>query len=206
MLDAVNEGLDARQAFAKTIGKPFRTFEREWKAYLKTREVADLPDDDGYEEKLVFKDEKKSESDTHQIEKPRAREYMQLGELMQARDRCEAALVEYEKAAHLLGDKNPMLQTRRAQCLLDAGRADEALRMLQPVHKTYPDYVQIWIQMGSASLALEQYAQARDYLREAARINPFDPSVHDKLAAAYSKLGDEEAAAEEHRKFERLVR
>lgn len=205
MLDAVNEGLDARQAFAKTIGKPFPAFEKEWKAYLKTRPTADLPDEEGYEEKLVFKDDKKSKSDTQQIEKPRAREYMQLGELMQARGRCEAALVEYKKAAHLLGDKNPMLQTRRAQCLLDADRADEALSVLQPVHKTYPDYVQIWIQMGSAALLLEQYAQARDYLREAARINPFDPAVHAKLAEAYSKLGDE-TVAEEHRKFEKLVR
>lgn len=205
LLDAVNEGLDARQAFAQTIGKPFPTFEREWKAYLKTRQVPDLPDEDGYEEKLVFKDEKKSESEANQIEIPRAREYMQLGELMQARDRCKAALVEYDKAAHLLGDKNPMLQTRRAQCLLTDERAAEALAMLEPVHKTYPDYVQIWIQMGSAALMLKQYDKALEYLREAARINPFDPAVHGQLAEAYSKLGDE-TSAEEYRKFEKLVR
>ena len=205
LLDAVNEGLDARQAFAQTIGKPFATFEREWKAYLKTREIPNLPEDDGYEEKLVFKDEKKDTSETHQIEKPRAREYMQLGELMRARGRCEAALVEYQKAAHLLGDKNPLLQTRRAQCLLEGERAQDALGMLQSVHQTYPDYVQVWIEMGRAALALEQYAEAREYLIEAARINPFDPVVHEQLARAYSKLGDE-SAAEESRKFEKLVR
>lgn len=205
LLDAVNQGLDARQAFAQTLGKPFSTFERDWKAYLKTREIPNLPDDDGYEEKLIFKDEKKDSLETHQIEKPRAREYMQLGELMRARGRCEAALVEYQKAAHLLGDKNPLLQTRRAQCLLDGQRAQDALGMLEPVHQTYPDYVQVWIEMGRAALALERYAQARDYLIEAARINPFDPLVHEQLAQAYSRLGDE-AAAEESRRFEKLVR
>lgn len=204
LLDAINEGLGARAAFAKTIGKPFRTFEREWRAYLKTRKMADVPDENGYDDKLVFKDEKKADADVNQIEKPRAREYMQLGELMQARGRFKAALVEYEKAAHLLGDKNPMLQTRRAQCLLQEDRPNDALEVLQPVHDTYPNYVQSWIEMGSAALALKQYDRARDYLREAARINPFDPAVHEKLAEAYSKLGDA-AAAKTYREFEKLV-
>jgi hypothetical protein len=42
-------------------------------------------------------------------------------------------------------------------------------------------------------------------LTEAARINPFDPEVHEKLAEVYSRLGDARMA-EKFRKFAKLVR
>jgi tetratricopeptide (TPR) repeat protein len=204
LLDAVNEGLDARDAFAKTAGKPFATFEKEWMVYLKTREMVDLPDDSGYEEKLRFKEEDASKSEVNEIEQPEARDHMHLGEMLQARNRHAAALVQYEKAAHLLGQTNPVLQTRRAQCLLEQNDAKQALEVLAPVQNKYPGYVQAWIEMGRASLALGQYAEARDHLNEAARINPFDPQVHKMLSEAYDKLG-ETAMAEKFRKFAKLV-
>jgi Flp pilus assembly protein TadD len=204
LLDAINEGLDAREAFAKTVGKPFRTFEKEWMAYLKTRDMGDLPDDSGYEEKLRFKEENASASEVNEIEQPEARDHMHLGEMLQARKRHAAALVEYKKASHLLGQTNPVLQTRQAECLLEENDAKGALEVLAPVRKKYPGYVQAWIEMGKASLALGQYAQARDYLNEAARINPFDPEVHEKLSQAYEKLGQADMA-EKFRKFAKLV-
>lgn len=203
LLDAINEGLDAKQAFAKTIGKPFSAFEKDWRAYLKTREMAEVDDPSGYEEKLVFKDEQAS-SEADDIDQPEARDHMHLGEMLQARNRHGAALVQYKKAAHLLGDNNPVLRTRQAQCLLEEDNPKEALTVLEPVRETFPGYVQAWIEMGNAALALGNYDQARDYLEEAARINPFDPEVHAKLAEAYDKLGNK-SMAEKFRKFARLV-
>lgn len=205
LLDAVNAGMDAKQAYAHTLGEPFSAFEKHWLAYLKTRKSVAMPDENGFEDKLVFRDQKTEESDLNSIEKPLARQYMHLGELMQARDRWAAALVEYEKAAHLLGQKHPLLQTRRAQALLAEKRPEEALAMLKGVHEIYPGFVQIWVEMGRAALALEQYDAARDYLTEAARINPFDPAIHEYLAETYTRQGDAKTA-EEFRQFAKLVR
>jgi tetratricopeptide (TPR) repeat protein len=204
LLDAVNDGLDARAAFAKTVGKPFATFEKEWLVYLKARDMTNLPDDSGYEEKLRFKEENASKSEVNEIEQPEARDHMHLGEMLQARNRHGAALVQYKKASHLLGQTNPVLQTRQAQCMLEGNDAKGALAVLEPVREKYPGYVHAWVEMGKASLALGQYAEARDYLNEAARINPFDPEVHQKLSEAYEKLGETDMA-EKFRKFAKLV-
>ncbi len=203
LLDNINSQPDPKTAFAKTIGEPFGVFEKKWMAYLETRKMAHVPDTDGYKDKLVFKDEDKSKNDL-EVDQPQARDHIHLGEMLQARKRPGAALVEYKKAAHLLGHDNPVLQTRQAQCLLKVDKAKQALKVLQPVRDTYPSYVQSWIEMGHAALALGHYDDARDYLREAARLNPFDPDVFDKLAEAYDKLGNAKMA-EKFRKFEKLV-
>lgn len=204
LLDNINKGMDAKNAFAQTVGKPFAEFETEWISYLKTRKMAEVPEGSGYEEKLLFKEENAQKSEVNEIEQPEARDHMHLGEMLQARDRHSAALVQYKKASHLLGKTNPVLHTRQAQCMLHENNAKEALEVLAPVKETYPSYVQVWIEMGKASLALGQYEDARDYLTEAARINPFDPEVHEKLAEAYEKLGNAEQA-KKFRKFAKLV-
>ena len=60
------------------------------------------------------------------------------------------------------------------------------------------------LEKGKAYLALDEPAEARDAVLEAARINPFDPEVHELLAKAYDGLGDSEAA-ERERRFATLV-
>jgi tetratricopeptide (TPR) repeat protein len=205
LLDAIDDGADAKSAFSQTIGKPFSRFERDWLAYLKQRDTAEFPDDPEYDDKLVFMEEGgKKESEVDQIDKPEARDHLHLGQMLQARNRHGAALVQYEKAARLLDKTNPLLQTRRAQCLMHADRADEIGAILEPVLETYPSYVQAWIEMGKASLVLGDYEAARDHLTEAARINPFDPEIHQKLSEVYDKLGDTDQA-DQFRKFAKLV-
>ncbi|MGM0557107.1 MAG: peptidase MA family metallohydrolase [Myxococcota bacterium] len=204
ILDAINEGLDAQEAVAKVVGKDFAAFEREWRASLKTRPPVDFEESPGYEEKLVFRDEAKSENEISEIEQPEARDHMHLGEMLQARDRYGAALVQYQKARRLLGNKNPILLTRMAQCLRETNEPEEALEVLQEVRHDYPGYVTGWLEMGRSALAAGKWEQARDYLREAARINPFDPEIHEKLAEAYEKLGLTDQA-EKYRKYADLV-
>jgi Flp pilus assembly protein TadD len=102
--------------------------------------------------------------------------------------------VEYRKAARLMGDKHPVLQTRLAQSLLATGKAKEAFDALVPVRDTFPTYVTTWIQLGRAAYELGRYPEAAEHLNEAARINPFDPEVHSRLALVYEKLGDADGA------------
>ena len=202
VLEGINEGLDAQQAFARTLSTTmtFPEFEKKWQAYLKTRPKVDFPEGDtGFDEKLRFKDENKDASltDLKQIPKPAARDHIHLGQMLQTRSRFKAAIAQYEKAAQLMGNHNPMLQTRLAQCFMAIDRPKDALEALEPVRETYPSYVVTWLELGRAQIASKQWAAARDNLLEAARINPFDPEVHELLAKAYEGLGQKELAARE---------
>jgi len=202
LLDLIAGGMDARRAFAKVLDVPFIQFEREWKRSLKDREPSSYPEESGFEERLVFKEDASSE--LKDIATPKARDFMHLGEIMQARQRFEAAIVEYRKAERIAGSHNPVLQSRLAQSLLALGRAEEAAQALQPVVRYYPSYVSGWIQLGKAYSALSQWDAALEHLNEAARINPFDPEVHDELARVYKELGRPEDEARS-RRFRTLV-
>lgn len=207
VLDGINEGLDAQQAFARPLATTFPEFEKKWQAYLKTRPRVDFPEGEtGFDEKLRFKDESGDAAltDLKQIPKPAARDHIHLGQMLQARSRHEAAIVQYQKAAALMGDRNPLLQTRLAQCFMAVNRPKDALAALEPVRDTYPSYVVTWLELGRAQIANKQWSAARDNLLEAARINPFDPEVHELLARAYEGLGQKELA-ERERKLRALV-
>lgn len=194
LLEAINDGLDAKQAVARVVGEDFAAFERAWLASLDERPRVEGPAERGFGDRLVFRDEAGGSNSLSEIEQPEARDHMHLGEMLQARGRHGAALVQYEKARERMGRDNPVLLTRMAQCLRETGRSGEALALLSGVKRDFPGYVTGWVEMGLAALEAGEWAQARDYLREAARINPFDPEIHAGLAEAYEKLGEADEA------------
>jgi tetratricopeptide (TPR) repeat protein len=204
VLDHIAQGMDAPVAFAEVLGTTFPTFEKRWLGYLKTRKYPVFPEDSGFQDRLEFKEAGAKPAELDQIPKPAARDHVHLGELLQARNRYKAAIVEYNKAIKLVGTGNPVLQTRLAQCYLATDQPHEALAALEPVRDAYPSYVTTWIELGRAALANGQTANARDYLIEAARINPFNPDIHTQLAIAYERLGDN-VKAEQSRAFAQLV-
>lgn len=205
VLDTINLGHDAQTAFAMVLGTTFKEFEKDWKVFLKTRPKPNIPDDADLGEKLVFKDDSSAAGELSQIAQPQARDHINLGELLHARERYAAATVQYEKASQLLGTHNPILQTRLAQTLQHIGRHKDAITALLEVRDLHPGYVNIWLELGRASNALNDHKNARDYLLEAARINPFHPDVHHELAIAYDKLDHPELAKRE-RDFVQIVR
>lgn len=202
VLEQINKGDDAKKAFAKVLETTFPAFERAWKAYLKTRPKVTLPKDEVIIKTLKFKGDKNIESDLKKIPKPKARDHMHLGEMMQARKRFKAALVQYKKAARIMGKDSRVLQTRLAQTHLALKQYKEAYEVLKPMHQHYPSDVRIWMGMGEAKLGLKQYKLAIKYLVEAVYINPFDPRVHELLARAYEYNGQSDKAqlAMAHRK------
>ena len=204
LLDEIANGEDAQTAFAKTLGTTFPKFERNWRAELKNRPKIEYPDDPAYEEKLVFKDEGSKADEFSEIPQPQARDHLNLGQMFQARGRPQAAIVQYRKAERLMGDQHPKLQTRLAQTLLETGQPQQAFDALEPIRETYPSYVSTWIQLGRAAYELGKLDKAEENLDEAARINPFNPEVHERLALVYEKQGDA-ARAKRAREFVKLV-
>ena len=210
VLDGINQGMDAPEAFAHALGvSSFARFERDWRTWLKVRPRPNLPDASGFEDELTFKDEpgatERDDVDLSSIPTPEARDHVHLGEMLQARGRWAAAVAQYRKAIHLMGTGNPVVQSRLATSLLEMNRAEDAREAILPARDGYPTFLGAWLQLGRAEIALKQWTQARDALEEAARINPFDPMVHTLLAQAYEALG-ERAKATEARKFANLVK
>jgi tetratricopeptide (TPR) repeat protein len=207
LLEAVGPEGGAKAAFASVVGTSFSQFERDWRAYLRQREVPfEMSGETSWSRRLVFKDEASGEAttDLEELDQPQAQDHMRLGEMLHARGRYEAALVQYRKASRLSESPNPRLSSRLAFTLNKQDQPREAIETLSRVKALYPSYYPIWIEMGKAHLALDQPERARDAVLEAARINPFDPEVHRLLAEAYDGLGNTEAA-ERERRFASLV-
>ena len=197
MLEKMDAGMDAKAAYAATLGVGFGDFERTvWPTYLRSRPKVDFVQADGFDDTLTFKLDPKAKAPTEleQIATPEAKQHVQLGLMLQTRGRPKAAAVQYEKAVRLMGDSNPIVQTRLAQARLESGDAQGALDALEPARRSYATYVTTWLIMGKAAATLGEHKKAREYLDEAARINPFDPEVHAMLAAAYKELGDADEA------------
>ena len=202
LLDTVDEGYEARDAYARVLDTTWDEFENyAWRNYLHRRSTPELPDEDVlYEDELVFEDEAgEAESELEQVGDSQARKFMEMGQMFQVRERWGAAAVQYGKARDLMGDENPLLQTRLAESLTRSGDPEQAVEALQTVMRLHPGHVSTWRELGRAHLEAHEYADARDALREAARINPFDPDIHRMLARAAEELefGDEAEIARE---------
>lgn len=207
LLDTINEGHDAQTAYARVLGTSWRQFEQvDWPAYLRERPTPEFEEDEPYEERMVFEDQAADQgNELQQVETPAARDHIQLGQMLQARDRHGAAVVQYQKATQIIGERNPVLQTRLARSLVQSGQPEKAVEALAVVSELFPSHVSTWLEMGRAYMALNMYEDARDSLREAARINPFNPEIHEMLARAYNRLGESDKATESE-EFRALVR
>lgn len=207
LLDEVNAGYDAQTAYARVLDTSWERFEEhDWPNYLHQRPKPEIDDEANiFESEIVLEDQAAAAgNDLQKVEVPQARDHIQLGQMLQAHNRFGAAVVQYEKAAQLVGEKNLVLQTRLAQSQLESGAPAKAVEALQPVRELYPGNLSIWISLGKAYLAMDEFEEAREALREAARINPFNPEVHHYLARACRALGLMDEAEEADRAL-RLV-
>lgn len=195
---------DAREAVAAVAETDFGSFLDDWKNDLRETLSSDIPEAASFEHGLVFKDQKKEKIEPEKLETPRAKDHMKLGEMLQARKRFRAAVVQYEKAERLARAPNPRLSTRFAHTLNKTDQHERATEALEQARELYPGYVAVWLELGEAALASGRPDRAREHLLEAVRINPFNPQVHSRLAEVYAELGNSDLA-ERERRFEQLV-
>ena len=206
LLDAINEGYESREAYARVLGTEWDRFENyTWRNYLHRRQASAMPEDEeqAFEDELVFEDE--ATSDLDQVEDEEAKAYMQLGQMLEVRGRYRAAAVQYQKAEDEMGDENPMLQGRLAKTLTLGGDPESAVAALERVRELHPGVVTIWLELGRAKVELGRYEQAREVLHEAARLNPFNPEIHEMLVDVYDELGEHDDS-QRARHFRDLVR
>ncbi|MCB9534701.1 MAG: hypothetical protein H6704_00370 [Myxococcales bacterium] len=149
-------------------------------------------------------DDAEAEPEYATIEQKRVKDLAHIGELLRARDRHKAALMEYRKAIVLGGDGNPVVQNGAAASMLHLGRAAEVPETLERVSQYYPGFVNTHLHLGKALKALGRTEEAVASFEAAVGINPFHPEPHQALAELYTTLGRTELAARARKTLELL--
>ena len=123
-----------------------------------------------------------------------AKEHVHLGDLLYGEGRPKAAAIQYRKASALLGEQNPILQTRIGRTLLEDGEVEAAIDAMMKAYDAGERYMTLYVYLGEAYTKAERYNEAYAMLREAMAFNPFHPSVHKNLAKVYEAQGQDEQA------------
>ena len=152
---------------------------------------------------LKTEGDKPRENLEEEIQSATARMHTRLGDRLRQRGRARAAVSEYRRALRQ-DPYSPYLLNKLASTLLGQQRWQEALPPLQRARALAPDYGTTYVNLGRVYVALGEYEHARQALREAIQINPFDPSVHLHLAESYRRLGRAEQAEQAHNLFKKL--
>ncbi len=148
--------------------------------------------------------EAEAEADYDTIEEKKVKDFTHLGELLRARGRDAAALVEYQKAIVTGGDGNPVVQNGAAASMIALGRFDEVPKTLERVRLYYPTFVNTFLHLGEAFLHQNDAAQATASFEVAVGINPFHPRPHEALIKLYGDAGKPELAARAKKTLEML--
>lgn len=197
LLERLTAGDELDAALETVYGLTFRRLETTWRKWLDRRTFKRIPD--GYKPKLLFRGKDRTEDEIAEIEEERGRDHAYLGDLLRARGRIEAALVEYDKAVQVVGSGSPVIQSKLAATQITLGRYGDVLRTVERVLHSFPQHVLLHLYQGEALLRLGRARDAIPWLVEAIGLNPFDEKVHLLLAEAYEAVGERERAAFERR-------
>jgi Flp pilus assembly protein TadD len=89
------------------------------------------------------------------------------------------------------------IMNRLSSVLIDLGRDEEALDILNRVTEISPDHPTPYTQLGQIYLRLKDFKKAREAFEDSIQINPFNPEAHLGLGQAYEVLGDKANAMKE---------
>lgn len=183
-------GTDARDALAGAAHTTFAALEADWKHSLPHATAGAAP----RRLKQRFRDsggDGKDADESEEVGGKEARNFVRLGDLLWDRARFTGATAEYRKAFAAAGD-DPIVAARFGRAALRAGDAKAAIQALEPLLARYPSHAPTYAVLGAARLRSGDRAGAATVLREAIRINPFDPDPHCNLADASAEAREVE--------------
>jgi tetratricopeptide (TPR) repeat protein len=208
LIDRLREGDDMNVALKRVYGFDLDGLWNTWKRQLASLSLKTYPG--LVQTSLKFKrpgekvDEAEESPDIDTIEEKKVKDLTHIGELLRARGRLAAALKEYDKAQAVGGDGNPMLQNAAAATLVQLKRFAEVPERLARVRSYYPDYLNTWMNLGEAYVALGRPQDAIAAFENALGVNPFHPRVHGALAELYASAGRPDEAARHRASLELL--
>jgi len=136
----------------------------------------------------------------------RAVRHLRLGEILRARGRTRAAVVEYERAYVRVRLKpgHMSLARKLGLALLDLGEWTRAEELLRTTLSETSEDPAVLSALGRCALEQGAWEQATLLFEETIRLNPFVAEPHVALARLYRKLGQPGLALREERVAIRL--
>ena len=171
------EGQDVRLALSKVAAEGFSELEATWRSTLSERQPA--PKSNAKELKLRFV-ESGAADESLDVSEGRARKHLRVGDLLWGRKRTLAAAREYETAQRF-APTDPILASRVARASLIGEKPDRALSAVDSALREHPQHAPLQALRGASLIALKRGPDAREPLREAIALNPFDPAPHCQL-------------------------
>lgn len=193
------------EAISSTLGVSLSQVQKDWKGYLRKKELKGIP---GLQEQAFkLKDPEtpvEEKEELKEIASERARKFTRLGDLLRNRNRLPAAVIEYQKAEESL-PHSPIIMNKLALTYLLDRQDSNALKVLTKALELHPNFVTTYIHLGELYLNQNDYEKSIKYFDEANDINPFNPMIHQNLAFLYQAQGREKEAERERRNLKILT-
>jgi tetratricopeptide (TPR) repeat protein len=206
LLQNMRDGDSDMQAIEKVYNLDRKSFERGWLAWLKRQNYRILSGEEMLKPPGARRERAaSSERSLLKQKDPNLRDFFHLGQLLRARGRTRASVVEYQKAVDHAGPRHValwMLSDKLGIALAALGFEKQAQKAFETSLRVNPDDQEAHLRLGSLLLEKEPY-RAWLHFRECLRLNPLDPRVHrlaHKAAVALDRQGDELEEWREHRR------
>jgi tetratricopeptide (TPR) repeat protein len=111
-----------------------------------------------------------------------------LAAMLQAKDKLDAAIGEYERAVRLRPE-DAAANNALGAALVAAGHTERAVGYLQTALKTRPDYFDAHYNLGFALAGQDDFAGASQQFSLALQLQPDDANVEANLGAALAEMG-----------------
>jgi Tfp pilus assembly protein PilF len=111
-----------------------------------------------------------------------------LAAMLQAKDKLDAAIREYEQAVGLRPE-DAAANNALGAALVAAGHPAQAVEYLQTALKTRPDYFEAHYNLGFALAGQDDFEGASQQFRLALQLQPEDPNVEANLGVALAQMG-----------------
>lgn len=193
----------ARESIRDVLGMTFEEFERKWKEFLASKELKETGGANVRRYKIKEGKTDEERMDMEEIRSLVARNRTHLGDLLRERGRMGAAVLEYRRALSEVPDSISILN-KLSSALIQTHKDDEALPLLHRAREIFPDHPTTHTNLGKVYLRLREYQKAKGAFLESIHINPFNPEVHQGLAEAYERLGEQALAVREKEIARRL--
>lgn len=216
LLELLAAGASDLEAIERVYGLDRQRFAAAWRSWLAGRDLVRLEGDvDLLDEPEPTERQAAGERRLARAQRVDLRDHYHLGELLRARNRPRAALVEYQRARDRAGPHHAagwVIADALGKVLAAVGRAEQARAAFEQSLAIHPAGLEAHLALGRL-LAAGQPWRAYLHLRQAVRQNPLDPRVRRALVrvcAALAEAGDQRAdfaaLAERHRTAWRMIR
>jgi len=213
LLEGLGDGLNDSAALAAATGMNLDKFVASWMSWMKRLKLQPLAGSPALESTRP-----RAAGSTERALGARRnvdlRDRLHLGELLRARGRLPASLVEYQRAVRQAGPRHAalwLLSDKLGVALLAAGRTDQARQAFADSLRINPRDLEAHLHLGRLLLERDPHL-AWLHLRECERINPLDPRVQRGLLAASQRLekagshpGDWRSRVRRHRRALELL-